>query len=122
MLSAQRKFDAWLIDFKSRQEQRYLNEHKARVEAERKSEEAERRSEEAERRSEEAERGREEAERRNWENQKKNVVRAFAWKYGEDVVLPFGWAEGRSGDELDAIADKIFASGSLQEAFAALEK
>lgn len=122
VLSAQRKFDAWLIDFKSRQEQRYLNEHKARVEAERKSEEAERRSEEAERRSEEAERGREEAERRNWENQKKNVVRAFAWKYGEDVVLPFGWAEGLSGDELDAIADKVFASGSLQEALAALEK
>ncbi len=76
-------------------------EHKARVEAEQRSEEA---------------------ERRNWENQKKNVVRAFAWKFGEDAVLPIGWAEGRSGDELDAIADKIFASGSLQEALAALEK
>ncbi|MBP5620626.1 MAG: hypothetical protein J6X44_01295, partial [Thermoguttaceae bacterium] len=85
-------------------------------EANRRSEAAERRSEAAERRSEAAERRSEAAERRSMESQKKGVVRALKWKFGVDAELPENWAEGRSYDELETIADKIFECASLQEA------
>ena len=109
VLSAQRKFDAWLVDYQNRQDSRFEEEHKARCEAEREREEAEREREE-ERRE------REEAERRALESQKKGVLRLFKNKFGANAELPENWAEGRTYDELETLADKIYECVDLQEA------
>ncbi len=105
---AQRKVDEWLNRIQTEEGTLYEQEHKARCEAERGREEAERGREEERR-------GREEAERRGLELQKKGVVRLFKNKFGSDSELPENWAEGLSYDELETLADKIFASSSLQE-------
>ena len=92
-----------------------------RDEAKRKRDEAERKRDEAERKRDEAERKRDEAERKRLECQKKGVVRAFKWKFGVDLELPENWAEGRSYDELETIADIVFERANLQEALELLQ-
>ena len=103
MFVAQRKYDSWTRDIELEQER----DRQARYKAERERDEAKR--------------GREEAERRSMESQKKGVVRALKWKFGVDAELPENWAEGRSYDELETIADKIFERASLQEALELLQ-
>ena len=105
---AQRTIDSWLNSIQTEQGALYEEEHKARLEAERRSEEAERRSEEA--------------ERQYIERQKKMIVRLFRRQFGAEAALPENWAEGRSADDLDVLADKIDACATLEEALAVLEK
>ncbi len=105
VLSAQRKFDAWVRDIELEREE----DRQARFKAEREREEAEREREEAERE-------REEAERRALESQKKGVLRLFKNKFGADAELPENWVEGRTYDERETLADKIYECVGLQEA------
>ncbi len=129
---AQRKYDSWMRDIELEQER----DRQARFEAERRTEEAERRTEEAERRTEEEKRRTEEAERRTeeaerrteeekrgreedrrlyLERQKKMIVRLFKKQFGAGAELPDNWAEGRSCDDLEALADKIDECSNLNE-------
>ena len=103
MFVAQRKYDSWTRDIELEQER----DRQARYKAEREREAAERQ--------------RDEAKRRLLESQKKGVVRAFRWKFGVDMELPENWAEDRSYDELETIADKIFECASLQEVLELLQ-
>ena len=132
VFDAQAEFEGLLGDIRYDQYKRYKRERKARIIAERRTEEErrgreeERRGREEERRGreeakrgrEEAERGREEAERELLESQKRSVVRIFRSKFGIDPELPTNWAVGRSYDDLETLADNVFASTSLEEALA----
>ena len=115
VIYAQREFDSWIKDLQREQENRIEEEHKARVEAERGREEERRGREEAERRGEE--------DRLLYiERQKKMIVRLFKRQFGAEAALPENWAEGRSADDLDVLADKIDECATLEEALAVLEK
>ncbi|MBR4753392.1 MAG: hypothetical protein IK077_16715, partial [Thermoguttaceae bacterium] len=88
---AQREFDSWMRDLELEREE----DRQARFKAERE---------------------REEAERRALESQKKGVLRLFKNKFGANAELPENWVEGRTYDELETLADKIYECVDLQEA------
>ena len=104
MFDAQAEFEGLLGDIRYDQYKRYKRERKARIIAER--------------RTEEERRGREEAEQELLESQKRSVVRIFKSRFGIDPKLPTNWAVGRSYDDLETLADNVFASASLEEALA----
>ena len=74
----------------------------------------------AERERETAERERDAAEQSKLEAQRKYALRALRCKFGQDVELPEGWADGRSYDELEKFVDKIFDCKTFDEVLALL--
>ncbi|MBP5620507.1 MAG: hypothetical protein J6X44_00685 [Thermoguttaceae bacterium] len=50
------------------------------------------------------------------ERQKRLFVGVFSDKFGANAKLPDNWAEGRSGDKLEALTMKLFRLSTLQEA------